>query len=72
MIKVSELSKQYKSTRALDAVSFQVSKGELYAYLGPNGAGKTTTIRILTGLTVRTSGAVLFLFAVACVNKAKD
>ncbi len=58
MIKVSNLCKQYKDIKALDNVSFLVPKGELFAYLGPNGAGKTTTIRILTGLTVRTSGTV--------------
>jgi len=58
MIKVSNLCKQYKTATVLDNVTFTVPKGELFAYLGPNGAGKTTTIRILAGLTARTSGTV--------------
>ncbi|MFP4475675.1 MAG: ABC transporter ATP-binding protein [Desulfatibacillaceae bacterium] len=57
MIAVENLVKDYPGTRALDAVSFEVGEGGLYAYLGPNGSGKTTTIRILTGLTRPTSGA---------------
>ena len=56
MIQVEGLSKRYKNVEALRGVSFEVYAGELFAYLGPNGAGKTTTIRILTGLTKRSSG----------------
>ncbi|MFH2057990.1 MAG: ABC transporter ATP-binding protein [Pseudomonadota bacterium] len=58
MIQIQNLNKTYKSTQALKDVNLQVNKGELFAFLGPNGAGKTTTIRILTGLTKRTSGTV--------------
>ena len=56
MIRIENLEKSYKDVHALKGVSFRVPPGELFAYLGPNGAGKTTTIRILTGLTRRTSG----------------
>jgi ABC-2 type transport system ATP-binding protein len=42
--------------RAVDGLSLQIPKGGFYGLLGPNGAGKTTTIRILTGLSRRTSG----------------
>ena len=49
MIQVEGLTKQYGSLRALDQVTFDVSKGEILGFLGPNGAGKTTTMRILTG-----------------------
>ncbi len=56
MIKIEKLQKSYKNILALKEISFSVHPGELFAYLGPNGAGKTTTIRILTGLTRRTSG----------------
>jgi ABC-2 type transport system ATP-binding protein len=52
------LTKRYATTLALDAVSFTVRGGELFAYLGPNGSGKTTTIRILNGLSRPTSGRV--------------
>jgi len=50
MIKVQNLSKSYKKVKAVDNVSFQVNKGEIFGFLGPNGAGKTTTIRSLLGL----------------------
>lgn len=56
MIRIENLSKQYKTVQALKDVSLHIQKGELFAYLGPNGAGKTTTIRMLTGLTRPSSG----------------
>src|SRR5881394_3047730 len=48
MIKVSELTKRYARTTAVDHISFEVQKGQVVGFLGPNGAGKTTTMRILT------------------------
>jgi len=48
MIKVSELTKRYARTTAVDQISFEVGKGQIVGFLGPNGAGKTTTMRILT------------------------
>ncbi len=56
VIEVKDLVKVYGKNKALKGISFEVTKGELFAYLGPNGAGKSTTIRILTGLTKKTSG----------------
>jgi ABC-2 type transport system ATP-binding protein len=56
MIQIENLSKHYKQTQALKGINLHVAEGEFFAYLGPNGAGKTTTIRILTGLTKRSSG----------------
>ncbi len=58
MIRIDNLSKHYKTLKAVDGLSLHVKPGELFAFLGPNGAGKTTTIRIMTGLTRRTSGTV--------------
>jgi ABC-2 type transport system ATP-binding protein len=49
-IAVQELTKYYGDVTAVDHISFEVEKGEIFGFLGPNGAGKTTTIRILTGL----------------------
>ncbi|MDR1657303.1 MAG: ABC transporter ATP-binding protein [Deltaproteobacteria bacterium] len=58
MIVLEDLRKSYGAIKALDGLSLEVKKGELFAFLGPNGAGKTTTIRILTGLTRLDSGQV--------------
>ena len=55
-IKVTNLSKYWYQTKAVDGISFQVNKGEVFGFLGPNGAGKTTTIKILVGLTKPTNG----------------
>ena len=58
MIEVSELTKRFQETLAVDHLSFQVEPGEIMGFLGPNGAGKTTTLRILTGYFPPTSGQV--------------
>jgi ABC-2 type transport system ATP-binding protein len=58
VIQVRDLVKVYgRDTRAVDGVSFDVARGELFGLLGPNGAGKTTTIRILATLLRPTAGA---------------
>lgn len=56
VIEVRDLVKVYGGTKAVDDVSFEVDRGELFGFLGPNGAGKTTTIRILSTLLKPTSG----------------
>ena len=56
MITVSELTKRYARTTAVDNISFQVEKGSIVGFLGPNGAGKTTTMRMLTCCLPPTSG----------------
>ncbi len=56
MIHVEQLTKTYGSTTAIDALSFQVERGEIVGFLGPNGAGKTTTMRILAGALGATAG----------------
>ncbi|NSW85473.1 MAG: ABC transporter ATP-binding protein [Syntrophobacteraceae bacterium] len=56
MIRIENLTKNYKTVQALKGVNLHVAAGELFAYLGPNGSGKTTTIKILTGLAYPTSG----------------
>jgi ABC-2 type transport system ATP-binding protein len=60
-IEVEGLRKTYGRVRAVDGVSFQVRRGEIYALLGPNGAGKTTIMEILEGHRKRTSGSVRVL-----------
>ena len=56
VLRVEKLVKQFGGFRALDEVSFQIEKGEVFGFIGPNGAGKTTTIRTLLGLYKATSG----------------
>ena len=50
VIHASDLTKVFGSSTAVDHVSFEVRKGEIFGFLGPNGAGKTTTTRMLTGV----------------------
>lgn len=54
---IEHLAKNYQDVTALDDLSLQVEKGELFGLLGPNGAGKTTTLNILCGLLKPTSGS---------------
>ena len=61
VIDVSNLRKTYRSTVAVDDVSFQVNDGEIFGLLGPNGAGKTTTIECLQGLRHQDSGTIRVL-----------
>lgn len=56
MISVSQLTKEYGNTLAVDHISFEVPKGQVVGFLGPNGAGKSTTLRMLTCYLPPTSG----------------
>lgn len=58
IIKVENLTRNYGKFTAVDDISFEVKKGEIFGFLGPNGAGKTTTIMVLTGQLPPTSGNV--------------
>ncbi len=55
-IEVRSLRKEFDSVAAVDDISFEVRRGEVFGFLGPNGAGKTTTIKMLTTLIPPTSG----------------
>ena len=55
-IEIKELTKHYRDTVAVDALSLNVEEGELLSLLGINGAGKTTTVKMLSCLTQATSG----------------
>ena len=56
IIKTENLTKKFGAFTAVDAISFEVKKGEIFGFLGANGAGKTTAMKMLTGLSSPTSG----------------
>jgi ABC-2 type transport system ATP-binding protein len=51
--------REYRTVRAVDAVSFRIQPGEMVGYIGPNGAGKSTTVKMLTGILEPTAGRAL-------------
>ena len=59
IISVRELSKSFGGFKAVDRISFEVARGEIFGFLGANGAGKTTAMRMLCGLSRPTSGEVM-------------
>lgn len=58
IIKVRKLKKYFGKVKAVDGVSFEVKKGEIFGFLGPNGAGKTTTIRCMMDFLHPTEGKI--------------
>ena len=58
IIKVNNLSKQFKDIQAVNDLSFTVDEGDVYGFLGQNGAGKSTTIRMLLTLIKPTAGEI--------------
>jgi ABC-2 type transport system ATP-binding protein len=61
VVSVIDLRKHYGEVKAVDGVSFEVGKGEVFGLLGPNGAGKTTTIEVLEGLNKPDAGTITVL-----------
>src|SRR5437660_10104080 len=61
VVQVESLSKKYGDNVAVNGISFNLTKGEVFAFLGPNGAGKTTTVEILECLRNPTGGRALVL-----------
>lgn len=55
---IDNVTKCYGRLRAVDGISLNVKRGELFAFLGPNGAGKTTTIKMMTGLLTPDTGTI--------------
>jgi len=60
VIKITGLKKSFKELAAVDNISFEVFKGEIFGLLGPNGAGKTTTINMICGLLPASGGKIDF------------
>ena len=61
MISVRNLKKYFGNVKAVDDISFEVKKGEIFGLLGPNGAGKTTTIKLLLGLLEANDGTITIM-----------
>ena len=60
VLAVHGITKAFKDRIAVDALSFEVRRGEIFGFLGPNGAGKTTCLRMILGITHPDSGTVTF------------
>ncbi len=60
-LKVQGLSKSFEELKAVDELSFEVERGEVFGFLGPNGAGKSTTIKMILGLVQPNAGSVQIL-----------
>lgn len=58
IVKVTDLSKQFKNLKAVDQLSFTVNEGDVYGFLGQNGAGKSTSIRMMLTLIKPTAGSI--------------
>ena len=58
VLEISKLSKRFGAVKAVQELSINVGKGEVFGFLGPNGAGKTTTIRMITGLVHPDGGQI--------------
>jgi ABC-2 type transport system ATP-binding protein len=69
-MQVSSLTKRFDEVLAVNDISFQVNKGELFGFLGPNGAGKTTTINMLTGLA-RLDAGTINISGIDCTRNPK-
>jgi ABC-2 type transport system ATP-binding protein len=67
MIQLSNLRRHFGATRAVDGISFEVHRGEVFGFIGPNGAGKTTSMRILATLDMPNGGDV-FVDGFSVVN----
>lgn len=71
MLEITNLSKAYENIKAVDNISLEVKKGEIFGFLGPNGAGKTTTISMVSGLLKPDSGSI-FIDSLNIKTRLKD
>jgi ABC-2 type transport system ATP-binding protein len=69
MLKISKVYKSFGSFTAVNGLDFNIKKGQIFGLLGPNGAGKTTLIRMITGLTMPTSGIITLMGKYSPNNK---
>ena len=60
IIEVKELTKVYSGRKAVDSISFEIKRGEVFGLLGPNGAGKSTTLKAISGVVKLSSGEIWY------------
>ena len=60
MLQTQNLCKYFRKQKAVNNVSLNIEKGQIYGMLGPNGAGKSTTLKMLTGMMKPTAGKIYF------------
>ncbi|KPU27690.1 ABC transporter [Caloranaerobacter sp. TR13] len=58
MLKIENLTKKFGKTKAVDSISLEIKKGDIFGFVGPNGAGKTTTLKMIATLLKPTSGDI--------------
>ena len=58
MIELNNLTKSFGNVLAVNDLTLQIPKGEIFGFIGPNGAGKTTTIKMMGGVLIPTSGTI--------------
>lgn len=58
VIKTVNLTKKFKDTMAVDNISLEIEKGDIYGIVGPNGAGKSTLLKLITGVSTPSSGEI--------------
>jgi len=72
VLSIKNLKKYYGNIHAVDGISFEVLKGEIFALLGPNGAGKTTTIKCILGLRRKDAGEIVLRGSISFVPDGKE
>jgi ABC-type multidrug transport system ATPase subunit len=60
MLELNEISKNFGDVKAVDSVSLNIKEGETLGLVGPNGSGKSTLLKIMLGITMPSSGRILF------------
>ena len=66
MLQTQNLCKYFRKQKAVNNVSLNIEKGQIYGLLGPNGAGKSTTLKMLTGMMKPTAGKIYFDGKLSC------
>ena len=72
MLEIRKVYKEYEDLVAVDGISLNINKGEIFGILGPNGAGKSTLIGMICGLIKKTSGEIIYEEETNKIKKWKE